>query len=84
MLKKFSGNQLKTAREKKGLRIMDVQFAMLRKGFEVTQQSLYAWEADKNQPNVEKLAVLAEIYGVTIEDFFVAGKPDKQVCEAIK
>lgn len=61
----------KSAREKAGVKVKDV---MQELG--VTDSAVYQWETGITKPDIDKLPVLARLYGCTIEEL-LDGNPVK-------
>lgn len=64
--RRFSGDCLREARERAGLRREDVTVSA-RCGF----SSLCSWEAGRTVPNANSLARVADAVGVALDDLFV-------------
>lgn len=59
-----TGEKIKKIRKLSGYSVKDLQEIF---GFEFPQ-AIYAWEQGKNVPTIDNLMILAQLYGVQVED----------------
>ena len=59
---------LKQLRNKKKLTRQDVVLALHDAGLKITENTLQNWENGKGEPDVSDAKILADIYGVTLEE----------------
>ena len=62
-----TGNRIKEFRDQNGLKTSDIQEAC---GFG-TPQAVYKWLQGRGLPTVDNLVILADLFGVTMEDIIV-------------
>ena len=68
---KFNSDKLKKLRESRGWSLREAAARMVLAGHEkVTYQAWDNWEAGRNQPSACNIRTLAELMGVTMEDFY--------------
>ncbi|MBR5933954.1 MAG: helix-turn-helix transcriptional regulator [Treponema sp.] len=67
---KQTGIQIKNLRTVNGFSIHDIQAIF---GFEYPQ-AVYAWEQGKNIPSIDNLLVLADLFGVPVENIVATKK----------
>ncbi|MBP5588844.1 MAG: helix-turn-helix transcriptional regulator [Treponema sp.] len=67
---KQTGLQIKNLRTVNGFSIHDIQSIF---GFEYPQ-AVYAWEQGKNIPSIDNLLVLADLFGVSVENIVATKK----------
>lgn len=67
---KFDGKRLKRARLAKGWTVPDLVFELARKGFRISAPSIQAYENGARVPGSDKVALLAEIFGLELGYFF--------------
>lgn len=60
----------KSAREQSGLKITDVM-----KVLGVTDSAVYQWESGYTKPDIDKLPVMAELYGCSINELLEGNPP---------
>ena len=65
----FIGNRLRMARENAGFRQVDV-----RQKSTISNKNLSNWETGISQPSIQDLFILADLYGITIDEL-VGHKP---------
>lgn len=65
-----TGQNITRLRKQAGLSVIQLQRMF---GF-TTPQAIYKWQQGVNLPTVDNLVVLAEIFGVKIEDILVLSK----------
>lgn len=64
---KKTGERLRQLREEHGYRVKDIQNVV---GLE-SPQSIYKWERGENLPTIDNAVILADFYGISLDDLFV-------------
>lgn len=68
-----TGNRIRDLRDDRGLRTVDIQAAF---GFG-TPQAIFKWMRGDALPTVDNLVILADLFGVTINDILVIRRDEK-------
>lgn len=64
-MKNYIGNRLKMARENANLRQVDV-----KNKTPISNKNLSNWENGISQPSIEDSIILADLYGITLDELF--------------
>ena len=67
-----TGNRIRDLRDRNGLTTVDIQLAF---GFG-TPQAVYKWLRGDSLPTVDNLVILADLFGVAIEEILVIHRND--------
>ena len=67
-----TGRNIAVLRKRAGLTVADLQDVF---GF-ATPQAIYKWQRGISLPTIDNLVVLAEVFGVTMDDIIVVAYPD--------
>ena len=62
-----TGNRIRDLRDRRGLRTADIQAVF---GFG-TPQAIFKWMRGDTLPTVDNLVILADLFGVTVNDILV-------------
>ena len=62
-----TGNRIRDLRDRRGLTNADIQAAF---GFG-TPQAIFKWMRGDSMPTVDNLVILADLFGVTVDDILV-------------
>lgn len=71
---KFNADFLVHTMHQKKMTDQDLAFEMCRKGEHTSTSSVSLWKRGKAEPRFIKTAIMAEIFGVPLESFKLAGK----------
>jgi len=70
-----TGRNIEVLRKRKGLSVADLQDVF---GF-ATPQAIYKWQRGSTLPTIDNLVVLAEVFGVTMDEIIVVARDDARM-----